>query len=180
MPQRGITMASDIAPHTESSSTTKSSIRSGLRTASRPPVGLSWARRAPKRSAWPSSRKSGLTCVPRVSGSRWKKSGDIMTCHDMKCGEWISLVDLLRRRAQEEPRQTFLPFSPMARTRPATLTRGELDRRACAIAARLQALGPDSSVRVRCFFTRPGSSSSRRSSAAFMPESSPFLLISHV
>ncbi len=69
-----------------------------------------------------------------------------MTCHDMKCGEWISLVDLLRRRAQEEPEANLFTFLPDGEDKAgATLTRGELDRQARAIAARLQELEPDSS-----------------------------------
>ncbi len=68
-----------------------------------------------------------------------------MTCHDMKCSEWVSLVDLLRRRAQEEPEANLFAFLPDGEDKAgATLTRGELDRQACAIAARLQALDLDS------------------------------------
>ena len=74
------------------------------------------------------------------------KPGDIMSCHDVPCNEWVSLVDLLRRRAREEPEARLFTFLPDGddKTGP-TLTRGELDRQACAIAARLQELGPDSS-----------------------------------
>jgi amino acid adenylation domain-containing protein len=73
------------------------------------------------------------------------KPGDIMTCHDMTCDPWVSLVDLLRRRAQEEPEANLFTFLPDGDDKPGpTLTRGELDRQACAIAARLQELGPDS------------------------------------
>jgi amino acid adenylation domain-containing protein len=69
-----------------------------------------------------------------------------MTCHEMKCGEWISLVDLLRRRALEEPEANLFTFLPDGEDKVgATLTRGKLDRQACAIAARLQALLPDTS-----------------------------------
>ena len=48
--------------------------------------------------------------------------------------------------AQEEPEARLFTFLPDGddKTGP-TLTRGELDRQACAIAARLQELGPDSS-----------------------------------
>ena len=48
--------------------------------------------------------------------------------------------------AQEEPEANLFTFLPDGDDKAgATLTRGELDRQACAIAARLQALGPDSS-----------------------------------
>src|SRR5438046_5327494 len=56
--------------------------------------------------------------------------------------ELISLVDLLRRRALEEPDRTVFAFLPDGDDgAAATLTRGELDRRARAIAARLQDRG---------------------------------------
>ena len=74
------------------------------------------------------------------------KPGDIMSCHDITCDEWVSLVDLLRRRAQEEPEASLFTFLPDGddKTGP-TLTRGELDRQACAIAAQLQELEPEPS-----------------------------------
>ncbi len=56
--------------------------------------------------------------------------------------EWSSLVELLRLRAREEPDKglfAFLPDGDDGGT--ITLTRGELDRSARALAARLQDLG---------------------------------------
>jgi len=53
-----------------------------------------------------------------------------------------SLVDLLRRRAAEEPDSALFAFLPDGEDGVAvTLTRGELDRRARAVAAQLQDLG---------------------------------------
>ena len=68
-----------------------------------------------------------------------------MTRHDMTCDQWVSLVDLLRRRAHEDPDANLFSFLPDGDEKDVpTLTRGELDRQARAIAARLQELGPDS------------------------------------
>ncbi|HKM52304.1 MAG TPA: beta-ketoacyl synthase N-terminal-like domain-containing protein, partial [Isosphaeraceae bacterium] len=62
--------------------------------------------------------------------------------HDT-CPQWISLVELLRRRAGEEPDKRLFAFLPDGEDDDGaiTLTRGELDGRARALAARLQALG---------------------------------------
>ncbi len=67
-----------------------------------------------------------------------------MTCHKDTCTEWLSLVDLLRHRAVEQPDAELFAFLPDGEENIAlTLTRGELDRRARAIAARLQVLQPE-------------------------------------
>ena len=67
-----------------------------------------------------------------------------MICRQDKRTEWVSLVDLLRRRAEEEPDADLFAFHPDGEdTAGVTLTRGELDRQACAIAARLQDLEPE-------------------------------------
>ena len=51
--------------------------------------------------------------------------------------EWISLVELLGLRAREEPDKCLFAFLPDGEDGGAiTLTRGELDRRARALAAR--------------------------------------------
>ena len=59
------------------------------------------------------------------------------------CPEWISLVELLRRRAKQEPDRPLFDFLPDGEVDDGaiTLTRGELDRRARALAVRLQSLG---------------------------------------
>ncbi|HZW33093.1 MAG TPA: fatty acyl-AMP ligase, partial [Isosphaeraceae bacterium] len=57
-------------------------------------------------------------------------------------GEWISLVDLLRRRALEAPERALFAFLPEGdEGAGVSLSRGELDLRARAVAARLQELG---------------------------------------
>ena len=59
--------------------------------------------------------------------------------------EWISLVDLLRCRAAAGPESELFAFLPDGEDGPAaTITRGELDRRARALAVRLRDLGVDS------------------------------------
>ena len=100
-----------------------------------------------------------------------------MIPHKSTESEWISLVDLLRCRAAAVPESDLFAFLPDSEDGPAaTITRGELDRRARALAVRLQDLGVDSG-RAYCSYTRPGSTSSWRSSAASMPESLPSPLI---
>ena len=69
-----------------------------------------------------------------------------MTRHDNTCDVWVSLVELLRHRAQEEPEACLFTFLSDGDDKACqTLTRGELDRQACAIATRLQELEPGSS-----------------------------------
>ena len=64
-----------------------------------------------------------------------------MRAHDTST-EWISLVELLRRRAEQEPDKGLFAFLPNGEDGGAiTLTCAELDRRARALAARLQGLG---------------------------------------
>ena len=67
------------------------------------------------------SKKSGLTCVPRASGSRWTKPGDIMigTTIHAAYGSVSSNSSASRRK---NPRQASLPFSPTAMTRLARLS----------------------------------------------------------
>ena len=56
--------------------------------------------------------------------------------------EWASLVDLLRRRAAAGPESPLFDFLPDGEDgRAMTITRGELDRRARALAVQLQDLG---------------------------------------
>ncbi len=56
--------------------------------------------------------------------------------------EWTSFVELLGLRAREEPDKRLFAFLPDGEDGGAiTFTRGELDRRARALAARLQAIG---------------------------------------
>ena len=50
----------------------------------------------------------------------------------------ISLVDILRQRAQNQPEQKAYIFLQNGETESGTLTYGELDRQARALAARLQ------------------------------------------
>src|SRR5438045_6483545 len=124
---------------TKSWSTTKSSIRSGSRTGRTLPGGATRASKGRRRSAWRTSRRSGRTCVHSACGNGRRKPVDSMIRAHETHGELISLVDLLRRRALEEPDRTVFAFLPDGDDgAAATLTRGELDRRARAIAARLQ------------------------------------------
>jgi acyl-CoA synthetase (AMP-forming)/AMP-acid ligase II len=68
--------------------------------------------------------------------------GDFMIEPQETRTEWVSLVDLLRRRADEEPDSALFAFLPDGEDDAAvTLTRGDLDRRARALASRLQDLG---------------------------------------
>ena len=62
--------------------------------------------------------------------------------HDTS-NEWISLLELLRLRALQEPDRGLFAFLPDGEVDDGaiTLTRGELDRRARALAVRLQGLG---------------------------------------
>ena len=85
---------------------------------------------------------------------------------DETSAEADSLVALLRRRASEDPTAELFSFLPDGEAAGAiVLTRGELDRRARALA--IAAAGPrPGGPAGRCCSTRPGSSSSRRSSAA--------------
>src|SRR5205085_9372097 len=51
----------------------KSSIRSGLLTERMRWAGAMRARAEPKKNAWLTSKKSGLTCVRLACGRRWKR-----------------------------------------------------------------------------------------------------------
>ena len=59
--------------------------------------------------------------------------------------EWASLVDLLRSRATALPDAALFAFLPDGEdgTPAATITRGELDRRARALAVRMRDIGLD-------------------------------------
>src|SRR5579863_4267959 len=129
----------------ESSLTTKNSIQSGSSTGSLRPVGGTWARRGRRRSALRTSKRSGRTCVRSASGSGWTNPADVMIGHQVMRTEWESLVDLLRCRATAEPDSDLFAFLPDGEDGAAvTFTRGELDLRARALAARLRDLGLDS------------------------------------
>jgi amino acid adenylation domain-containing protein len=67
--------------------------------------------------------------------------GDTMISEQGIDTEWASFVDLLPGRAAEDPDAELFAFLPDGEEQAAiTLTRGELHRRACAIAVRLQGL----------------------------------------
>jgi amino acid adenylation domain-containing protein len=64
-----------------------------------------------------------------------------MTGIQVSRAEWMSLIDLLRRRAEEKQTAEVFAFLPDGEdTAGLALTRGQLHQKACAIAARLQDL----------------------------------------
>src|SRR5262249_6015440 len=73
---------------------------------------------------------------------RWMLGIDSMVRTQVPCTELTSLVDLLSRRAAEGPDRPLFSFLPDGEpSGEVTLTRGELDAKARAIAVQLQELG---------------------------------------
>src|SRR5262245_10635245 len=124
-------------------STKKSSIRSGSPIARIRRAGPTRARRAPKKNAWRISRRSGRTCGRSASGIGRPMRGDLMVRRpDEASDEADTLIALLQRQASEDSTAELFSFLPDGEESGAIrMTRGELDRRARALAARLQARG---------------------------------------